>query len=427
MTVRIYCLLSEMPSDDRLRWAVYDGDRPLDLLKSDDVDVVSNDELLSGDLNDLFNFVEQLINSLNTTIELVGVLPGEACTMRQMPTPPKSGKKFRAAANLLLEDELAQPIDDVHVATSTRTGVDGEVIGTVIAVKEKIISAWVASFKEASLELTALTVDFLCFEAAMQTGAADIDRRSLVVFPSRMLWFDGARGFAAEVGLAGSLLEKLVAENNGPIDFYGSEKLFMAHFQSYATYKGPIDEYRLLGYIHDAYASPRKPISLLQGPYRVRKNISFDLSIWRRASVLAASFALAFFALLAIEGQRTSARAARYQAEAERLYTENFPGRPVTNMRARVRATLASGGASSFADLSARLSIALKANERVSINRILFDTSRQTYSFTIASDSNSAIDEFRQSLAAAGIVANDASGYRRSGDFWVGEMTASLQ
>ena len=46
------------------------------------------------------------------------ILHGECATMRALPVPPKSTAQFRAAASMLLEDELAESLENVHVVTT---------------------------------------------------------------------------------------------------------------------------------------------------------------------------------------------------------------------------------------------------------------------------------------------------------------------
>lgn len=423
MSARLICLLSETPGAGVLTWALF----------PDAADNGARPRVGSGDWD---GFLAELAGLGPQWAadggRVVGVLPGEVCALRTMPAPPKAEKKFRAAAGLLLEDELAEPVDDVHVAIAAAGGeassgddaggVAGDV-GVVAAVKTALIAEWTEFFEEAGFSLDVLTVDFLCLKSD--------ERAVLAAVKDRILWCNGARGFAADKELGGRLAEALTAPDAERFQFYGDKRLYAAHFEKSADYAGPADESFLLKRAAESLGvgigGKAGPVNFLQGQFRRRTPLTIDLGAWRRVGALAAALAVAFFALSFAEGRRDGVLAAHYKSEAERLYQEKYPNAGTRDIRSHARATLASGGATSFADLSARLGVALGQSESVAVNRVLYDEDRGLYSFTIASETNGAIDAFRNQLAEAGLIADDASGYRRSGDFWVGEMTARLK
>lgn len=360
------------------------------------------------------NALADLLRALGDHARIAAILPGEQAAMRPFSSPPRSAAKFQSAARLLLEDELAQEVDQCHVATHR---VNDE--GRAYAVDKNLITRWTNFFSEQGVPLSVLTVDYECLGGT---------RERPVVFPEkgRIIASFGDRAFAAETPLALSLVKSHIEQNDA---------------ERVAVHGGPAkrnafegDRYERLGPANDETlltgAAKRinegAAVNLLQGAFRPRRRRVIDVARWRRpamaAGILAGALALAALA----DGVRTQSMAERYQSEAMRVHQEAFPEAASADLRDHARAVLARGGGASFLALSSTLGRARNDNENVSIDRIRFDESRGQLSFSIRSQADADIEAFRQSLARYGVVASETGGYRRAGAFWVGELTAEL-
>ncbi len=347
----------------------------------------------------------------------VAVLPGEQIALRDIPSPPKQSAKLKAAAAYLLEDELAEAIDDLHIAISS--GAEG---ARAYAISRTQMNAWLAAFAEAGVIVTEMTVDYAVIGGS--TGvcivAADGDR----IIASR-----GVAGFAAELSLADLVAPAFIqAAGDAAIVSYGAHE----HVGRWAA--APVER-RPLAHEADLVAlfgvnleSRSDRVDFLTGEFRPKKTYSVQLGVWRRPAALAASLAAALIALGAASGLRDWRIAERYETTAESLHKSAFPTFEGDNVREHVRGLLASGAKTAgFLDMTARLTAGLEAHEGVSIERIRFDAARGQYTFSIRSASDAGIEAFRAGLAGSGLQASDNGGYRRTGDQWVGEMTASVK
>ena len=69
-------------------------------------------------------FVDTLADeAIVSDTTIVALRPGELTALRLLETPPRAQAQFLAAAGFLLEDSLAEAVDDLHIAVARRDGV----------------------------------------------------------------------------------------------------------------------------------------------------------------------------------------------------------------------------------------------------------------------------------------------------------------
>jgi type II secretion system protein L len=355
------------------------------------------------------------IRNFDESVRFAAILPGEQAAMRHFPSPPRNADKLTAAARLQLEDEVAQSIDDCHVATHLANGT-----GKIFAVDDALMRRWVSFFSEAGAALSVMTVDYECLGASAQQPV-------LFLKGDRIVASFGEFAFAAEQAIALDALEDLLGRfPDARVSVYEDSA------ENQASLAG--ERYRRIGGADDAtlLCAAAKAIAggaaanLLQGAYRPRRRRMVDLSPWRRPAIAAGLLALTLGAAVVADGFRTRTIAQRYDEGALRLHQEYFPEAAQMDPRNHARAVLSSGAGASFLAMSAILGRARDENENVAIDRIRFDEARGVFAFSIRSASDADIEQFRNSLAALGLSAAETGGFRRSGTYWVGEMTARL-
>ena len=343
----------------------------------------------------------------------VAVVQGEQVAMRELAAPPRQSAKLAAAAALLFEDELAEPVSDLHVVISS-----GEP-RVAFAMTKTLLEGWLAAFAQAGVGVSEMCADYAAIGAGPSSPAIVCDH-------GRIIASRGVAGFAAETELADLVAPSfLAATGEAPIIAYGAA-VFGAPWNS-----KPLDWRKLtheadLIAVHGAALSSKPaPTNLLQGAYRRRAPKNFRIGAYRRAAILAASLA----ALSAVSGAAAGIRDARiasiYEQSASAMHKAAFPAFAGADIRGHSRQMLADGvEAASFLEMSASLAAALDGQDGIAIDRIRFDSARGQFLFSIRSNSDAGIEAFRASLDAKGIVATDNGGYRRSGEAWIGEMTA---
>lgn len=342
---------------------------------------------------------------------VVAVLPGEDVAARTLPwtSGAANSARARAAAASLFEDELAEGMDALHVATAPSVG------GLVAAaVRRSVVEGWLAAFSAAGLRLDALAVDFLALPAPAE-GAL------LVAREGRLVAAFGGRGFAVEADLLPA--EKLLA-------MIGSTERFAAVADAAEWRRFPLrNESDLVGGADEAtlaslYAKGVEAgaLNLLQGPFRPRVSWTRIVGPWRRAAALAGAAAALGLLAIAADGARDLRAAERWKTAAATLHARAFPGVPARDALANARARLSGAGGRSFGEVTTTVARAAEAENGVEITRVRFDGAGGAYFVSVKSVADTEIEAFKSRLAAAGLSTSDSGGWRRAGTAWTGEI-----
>lgn len=347
---------------------------------------------------------------------LVAVLPGEQVAMREIAAPPGHSAKLSAAAALLLEDELAEPVSELHIVISS-----GEP-RVAFAISKTLIENWLAAFAEAGVALSEMCADYAAIGASSLTTVLVSDR-------GRFIASRGAAGFAAEADIAGMMAPSfLEAAGEASIIAYGANAFGAPWNSKPLDCRKLVHEADLVAIHGAALSSKPAPANLLQGAYRRRAPRTFRFVAYRRPAILAAGLAALTVFSGAAAGLKDTRVASIYEQSASAMHTAAFPTFDGDDIRGHSRQMLADGvKAASFLEMSARLAAGLEGQDGIAIDRIRYDAARGQFMFSIRSNSDAGIEAFRASLDAQGIVASDNGGYRRSGEAWIGEMSARVK
>ncbi|HBK92004.1 MAG TPA: hypothetical protein DDZ68_10075 [Parvularcula sp.] len=345
---------------------------------------------------------------------IVAVLRGEQVAMRDIPSPPRQPAKLKAAAGYLLEDELAEAVDELHIAIST--GAEGV---RAYAISKPLMRSWADAFAEAGVTLAEMSVDYALIGGSSGVCVIAANR-------DRIIAARGGAGFAAELPLAEIVAPAfLAAAGEAAIVSYGAHE-HLGRWAAAPVERRPLaHEADLVSLFGANLGGKDGRVNFLSGEFSPKRTYTVELGAWRRPAALAAGLASGLVLLGGASGLRDWRVAERYETTAEILHKSAFPTFEGGDIRGHVRGLLASGAKTAgFLDMTARLTAGLEAHEGVSIERIRFDAGRGQYTFSIKSASDAGIEAFRTGLAAFGVEATDNGGYRRTGDQWVGEMTA---
>ncbi len=344
---------------------------------------------------------------------LVAVLPGEQVAAREIPAPPKQAAKLYAAAAYILEDDLAEPIDDLHIVVSQGAA------RSACAISKRLLAEWLAALDGTGIAINELTVDFACIG-----GGAE--RCVLVIDGGRLIASRGAAGFSAELDLAGAVAPAFIeASGDSAIIAYADDGLAGQWTVRPIERRAMAHEIDLLTLFGAELSAKPAPVNLLTGAFRRRSARSFNVAPYKRPAILAAGLAAALLVSVIAGGVRDARVASAYETSAQAMHKAAFPAYASADIRGHARRVLAEGiKAASFLEMAQRLSATLEAQDGVAIDRIRYDAARGQFAFNIRSNSDAGIETFRAALDANGLIASDSGGYRRSGEAWVGEMSA---
>jgi type II secretion system protein L len=356
-----------------------------------------------------------LVDEAAQVSSIAAVLQGEDVASRTIPAPPKGERRLQEAARLLMEDELAEPADGLHIAAALSSAG-----ARIAAVRSDIIERWVGAFRAAGLELDALVVDYLALPSASDGGALILrDGRAVAAF-------DGG-GFAAETALVcGELWQEFFGPERRYTVLADAAQQRLLPFRARTESAGAADDHNLL-LLYARAANDSERLDLLQGRFRRRTPWRAIAAPWRRAAMLAACAGAAALLAILSDGAKQARTAEKWRTAAETVHARAFPGVPVDRAVANARSRLAQGSTRTFSRVTSVVGKAAQGFDAVEIARIRYDSAGAAYFISVRSMTDADIEAFKNRLNAGGVSAADNGGYRRIGDIWAGELAVRAQ
>lgn len=343
---------------------------------------------------------------------VAAVIPGEQVAVRPLDAPPRAGARLAAAARMLLEDELAEPVDDLHIIVSQRGA------GTAAAAISKArVREWLTALDATGLSVSELTADFLAAPCAAGECVFIADK-------ARIIASRGDAGFAAEDSLAADLAPGLArSASNARLIGYGDQSRLTSVIAAPFEPRPLLHQADLLG-LYASTLERGKAGDFLTGAFRRRKAGGFRFAPYKRASMIGGAALAASFAVFVAGAFRDHAVAARYEERARQAHAAAFPAYTGDDLRGHARSVLSQGqSTAAFLELNTLLAEAVESTPGLAVDRVRYDAASGRFSFNVRSTTDTAIEALRADLAARGIAASDEGGHRRSGDVWIGEMS----
>ncbi len=335
--------------------------------------------------NDRRDLIEQGFADISQLGDLTAdsvwlVLSGTSCTTRLVQLAARNRNQLRQAAPFAVEDEIASPIDDVHVAT----GAEGDAgLRPVTVISKREMSAWVEAFKTAGIKLDGVVADYHLVPSS--SNAVSIWR-----LPDRTLLRSGDWGACLGASTDESFLGAIV---QSAIQYTQSEHR--------------VDEHIGAGAVAELFASGIEsiPVNLLQGDYAVKIRQSFSIQGWKTLAGLAAALFLIVVGSLVLETSLLKSRTKAVNNDTSRIVMTAFPDiRRVVNPRSQVeqRTKSAGQGRDEFLKLSSLLIIGLQASEKVEVETLRFDSNQNQLKASVAFDDYVDLASLKKAIEDAG-------------------------
>lgn len=290
--------------------------------------------------------------------EIIAIVPGTEVAWHRVPLPARSTREARKAAPFAIEDEIASPLDDTHVALGPREA-SGE--RSVLACSRGKMRDWIAGLEEAGFSGAKLVPDFLLLP----------DRDIAFDLGPRVLMRVGGRPFAVDAALPDEVQNAIAGDAGAELAVHGTA---LANRLARPA-DGAVGAIPLLDLLD--LAQDEGLIDLRQGPFALRdKGLGDNLGVWMRPAALAGLALSGWLGMTLVEIHTLNRQSDTLRAEAQRLYAERFPaeGRipdPAIRIREKVRA--AAGAELDFELTSAALLAAMEAVDGASLRTLDFD------------------------------------------------------
>lgn len=263
------------------------------------------------------------------------LVPGADVLLAQVELPAMKAQRLAKAVPFALEEQLAEDVDDLHVAVGQRDS-QGKVANAVVS--RSRLEAWLAQLKAAGLHPDVMTPEM--FGVHWEADAAELGHWSMLVDGQAGLLRTGAQtGLAFEMQGLLTVLQACVDEAGetppaslrvtvcGEDQFADSEN--HRALSALCAEQGidlSLDVQNETCNVALAQGfDEQHAINLLQGDFSRKQQLEKLLRPWRPALILAGVWLVLQVGMFAVEYNRLSTKSTELKEQIETVYREAFP------------------------------------------------------------------------------------------------------
>ncbi|QSX33510.1 type II secretion system protein GspL [Shewanella avicenniae] len=315
------------------------------------------------------------------------LVPSDVVRLTQVNLPEKGQRQALKALPFLLEESLAQNIDELHFVPGAR---EGDVLNVAIVAHEQL-DQWLAWLTDAGLTARKLVPDCLAVPlAGCQWGLLQVGEQYL-------LRTGEGSGIAVGKDWLALMLPELLSSVEG--------KPSVACYTEFTDEQldcqlQPLD----LPMLVLAKGHLQSSLNLLTGQYKPRKQYNGQLQPWKKVAAIAVVALLLGLANKGLGIYRYNSEAADLKAQSEAIYRQVAGNSRIVNLRSQLdsslRALQGSGSGAELFNMLQQLEQPFKQVPELAPESLRFDGSRGELRMQVSAKSYEQIDKFRQ-LAAA--------------------------
>ncbi|WP_028116518.1 type II secretion system protein GspL [Ferrimonas senticii] len=300
--------------------------------------------------------------------------------------PAKAARQALKALPFMLEEQLADDVEQLHFVTGARQG--GQQPVAVVAHHQ--LQQWLAWLSEAELPCTRMVPDILALPLVEDT------QLSLLQLESQLLLRRGP--LAGEVIEADwlPLIASASAADSRPWALFSPLPLP----EGVSSLEQPLE----LPMQQLAAGFSKAPISLLTGAYAPAKGVSKSLQVWAKVGIAASVLAVLSLLHSGLQINQLQQQRAELRAEQERIYRSLFPNEkrivnPRSQLQAKVRGLGGGDNGELFAML-AQLQPSFAASPEIKPQGLKFDASRSEIRLQLSGKDFAQIEQFSNAIKA---------------------------
>ena len=332
--------------------------------------------------------------ALSTLTERAGnrgvdvLVPASSITLTEVDLPEKSQRQAIKALPFMLEENLAQNVDELHFVTGPR---NGDALSIAVVAHEQM-QTWMEWLSDAGLKAKCIVPDCLalplvdCDWAAMNLGEEILLRTGA-----------GSGVSLSQTWLDMALPQLLTADAQTTVAGYTELQLSGAEIKAQ-----PLD----LPMLVLAKGLLNAPMNLLSGIYKPKKEYGKHLLLWRNAAI---AFAVVIILALVNKGlniHQMNSAAAELQAQSEQIYKQVVPGSSrVVNLRSQmgsyVRTLQGGGSGSEFFVMLSGMQDAFAQVPALKPTTLRFDSARNEIRMQVTAKNYEQIEKFKELIAGS--------------------------
>ncbi|WP_233353485.1 type II secretion system protein GspL [Photobacterium chitinilyticum] len=288
--------------------------------------------IASGQLADLSQLNE--LTEYAAQREVFALIPAGDMLLTDVAIPTGSGRQLASVLPYLLEEELAQDVDSLHVHLLKRESDTAH----VAVVEHRKIKTWLAALNNAGMEVKKLLPDCLClplfsdsYSAAELEGQWLIRQSETLGVGAEVSWLDtwllAQTMPTAATKEAGDDNESSAAVSVVESETESLQPLLIRHYTPApqgVSGKWQAETPELVMQLLALGAEGSK-VNLLSGPYKQQPAWRKYLKPWRKVAIAAGLVLVAVIAEHVVSVQRMEDQAVAYKAESERIFRQVLP------------------------------------------------------------------------------------------------------
>ncbi|MGC9401091.1 type II secretion system protein GspL [Vibrio genomosp. F10 str. 9ZC157] len=299
------------------------------------------------------------------------LLSSDDIVLAEVDTPAGSSRQLESMLPYLLEDEIAQDVDELHFTVLSKQAKKA----CIAAVDKRWLKACLDELQDAGINISKVLPDVLALPKSGELTAANIGQHWLV-----------RKGDSLGLSLPSPWLETLTTSDwvkEGqeylPLTSYSPlPTLELDSEQSWQSVDAPL----IMQLLTEGALGSK--VTLLTGEFKPNSSLLKYWSIWKKTAVAAAVIGAVFVGQYGLQISQDEAKAEAYRAESERIFREALPGKTriptVSYLKRQMNdeATRLSGGGggSPILDWLNQIPDSLKANNSMTLLSIRYDGNR---------------------------------------------------
>jgi general secretion pathway protein L len=339
----------------------------------------------SGELSDA--------SALSTLTERAGnravdvLVPASSITLTAIDLPEKGQRQAMKALPFMLEENLAQDVNELHFVVGPR---QGDALSIAVVAHEQMQN-WIEWLTEAGLKAKCIVPDCLALPLAECDWAA-------ITFGQEILLRTGeGSGVSLSKDWLDVALPQLLPDSAATTTVAGYTELTLAGTD---VKEQPLD----LPMLVLARGILNAPMNLLSGVYQPKREYGKHLSLWRNAAVVFAVVVVLALVNKGLNIHQMNAKADAAKVQSEQIYKQVIPGSSrVVNLRAQmeshVRKMQGGGSGSEFFAMLEGTKAAFAQVTDLKPTTLRFDSSRSEIRMQVKAKSYDQIEKFKEIIS----------------------------
>ena len=348
-----------------------------------------------------FEAVASAIKDISWSGDIVALIPGNHVLLTSAAVPSRQARQIVQALPYVVEEKLAVDVDECHFALGEKNAA-GEFSVAINTLEE--MRKYLSALDDIGVEPNLITVDTLLARNSDGTVVTIESNKAHIRPPDGT----GICVSTDQLALAFGLIQQ-----PGNVDIYGTEsaidqlKMEIAQIEVNASVTIHPEANNDLRVLADNYQGSE--LNLLQGEFRVSKDVQGDQHIWRSAAILAACTFVLHISLVFLQGIYLDVMGAQYEQEAKILYQDIFPrDRNIRDIRRRWNAHVSGSGSVADGEFLPlfRDTVAHLPGSKLVVNNINYNESRGDLILQLTATQSDHLVQFSQTLNKVGLDAD---------------------